>query len=130
MYAIRSYYAGWERGDGRTLFLVGDPMQSIYRFREAEVGLYLHARAHGIGAIALEPLLLSANFRSQEKLVAWCNRLFHGLFPAAEDPVRGAVPFAAAIASREPLPGPAMTASCFAPRDDIAEAGQVSYNFV
>ena len=38
---IRQLTTGWSSGDGHSLFLVGDPMQSIYRFREAEVGLYL-----------------------------------------------------------------------------------------
>ncbi|NJC87509.1 MAG: DNA helicase UvrD [Desulfuromonas sp.] len=117
--------AGWERGDGRTLFLVGDPMQSIYRFREAEVGLYLRARTHGIGDIRLTPLALSANFRSQADLVNWCNQLFPRLFPAAEDPVRGAVPFVAAEATRPSLPAPAVTTACFAPRDDRTEANRV-----
>ncbi|MCM2263932.1 MAG: UvrD-helicase domain-containing protein [Desulfuromonadales bacterium] len=117
--------AGWERGDGRTLFLVGDPMQSIYRFREAEVGLYLRARAHGIGDISLAPLALSANFRSQMGLVDWCNRLFQGLFPVAEDLVRGAVPFVPAEATRPSLTSPAVTATCFTPRDDRAEAARV-----
>ena len=41
---------GWTEGDGRTLLAVGDPMQSIYRFREAEVGLFLNAARAGIGS--------------------------------------------------------------------------------
>ncbi len=58
--------AGWEPGDGRTLFAVGDPMQSIYRFREAEVGLFLKALAtRGSAALRWSRSLLEANFRSR-----------------------------------------------------------------
>ena len=41
----------WSDGDGRTLFLVGDPMQSILRFREAEVGLFLRCWADGTSRV-------------------------------------------------------------------------------
>src|SRR5437588_17731 len=50
---LEALTAAWEEGDGRTLFVVGDPMQSIYRFRDAEVGLFLRARDHGIGNVRL-----------------------------------------------------------------------------
>ncbi len=76
---------GWQPGDGRTLFVVGDPMQSIYRFREAEVGLFLAARRSGIGQVLLESLTLAANFRSRAPLVDWFNEVFQHIFPARED---------------------------------------------
>jgi ATP-dependent helicase/nuclease subunit A len=85
--------SGWEAGDGRTLFVVGDPMQSIYRFREAEVGLFLQAWHHGIGSVPLEPLTLSANFRSQAGIVDWVNTAFARVMPEREDIPGGAVTY-------------------------------------
>ena len=87
--------AGWAGEPGRTLFLVGDPMQSIYRFREAEVALYLRARQRGIGGIGLTPLNLSVNFRSQRPLIDWFNQSFKKVFPLQEDLTTGAVAYAA-----------------------------------
>lgn len=86
--------AGWETDDGRTLFLVGDPMQSIYGFRNANVGIYLQVRESGINDLPLQPLTLSANFRSQANVVDWVNRVFTPAFPATADSSRGAVPYA------------------------------------
>ncbi len=86
--------AGWERGDGRTLFIVGDPMQSIYRFRDAEVGLFLQTREHGIGDIELTSLTLRTNFRSQKKVVDWVNGCFGEIFPRRDDPDLGAISYA------------------------------------
>jgi ATP-dependent helicase/nuclease subunit A len=89
--------AGWEAGDGRTLFVVGDPMQSIYRFRDAQVGLFLHARRSGLPSVKLEPLALATNFRSQAAIVDWVNRVFPSVLPAVEDEAAGAVPYAPSV---------------------------------
>jgi ATP-dependent helicase/nuclease subunit A len=89
---------GWSPDDGRTLFVVGDPMQSIYRFREAEVGLFLRARHSGLGGVSLTPLTLSVNFRSEPGVVAWVNNTFSRLMPGAEDAASGVVPYAKCVA--------------------------------
>jgi ATP-dependent helicase/nuclease subunit A len=86
--------SGWEPGDGRTLFLVGDPMQSIYRFREAEVGRFLQAWHAGVGSVRLETLRLTANFRSQARLVDWVNHCFGRVMPSQDDIHSGAVKYA------------------------------------
>lgn len=98
---LESLTVGWEGGDGRTLFVVGDPMQSIYQFREAEVGLFLRARDHGIGGIRLEPFRLTRNFRSHPALVAWTNDTFTLLFPTHDDIRASAVAFTPSVAGVE-----------------------------
>ncbi|MCY7389910.1 MAG: UvrD-helicase domain-containing protein, partial [Burkholderiales bacterium] len=89
---------GWSEGDGRTLFLVGDPMQSIYRFREAEVSLFSRAWWDGVGGVRLNRLTLSVNFRSCAGVVAWVNNVFDALMPADEDSTTGAVPYSPSVA--------------------------------
>ncbi|HLS81821.1 MAG TPA: UvrD-helicase domain-containing protein [Steroidobacter sp.] len=82
---------GWSPEDGRTLFCVGDPMQSIYRFRQAEVGLFLQLQSEGLRNVALEPLTLHANFRSNRPIVEWVNRVFPRVLSSENDAEEGAV---------------------------------------
>jgi ATP-dependent helicase/nuclease subunit A len=93
--------AGWTADDGRTLFLVGDPMQSIYRFRQAEVGLFLNAWQHGLGTVKLTPLVLQVNFRSADPIVQWINQHMATAFPNYMDIGVGAVPFIPATAQQK-----------------------------
>src|SRR6266853_1538355 len=102
---LESLTAAWQEGDGRTLFLVGDPMQSIYRFRDAEVGLFISAREHGIGNVRLTPLRLTRNFRATPALVEWTNQVFAQVFPAADELRAGAIAFRASAAARVPGAG-------------------------
>lgn len=90
---VKQLTAGWLPNDGRTLFIVGDPMQSIYRFRQAEVGLFLQTQENGLGDISLEPLTLSMNFRSQGGIIDWVNHTFAKVFPTHDDRNEGAVSY-------------------------------------
>ena len=112
---------GWQPGDGRSLFLVGDPMQSIYRFREADVGLFLRAKEQGVGPVALEYLRLSRNFRSRPGVVDWVNRVFAQVMPKSEAPLTGAVSYSPSQAVREPDAAAAVETHALLDREREAE---------
>ena len=88
-----------EGGDG-SLFFVGDPKQSLYRFRRADIGLYLQV-ADWAGRAARETL--SRNWRSSPAIVDWVNAVFDRLVRRADGSQPGYVPLQAA---RRPLDGP------------------------
>ena len=57
------------------LFFVGDPKQSIYRFRRADIAQFMEVRRR----LAEEPLQLTRNFRSVPGVVDWVNAVFGDL---------------------------------------------------
>lgn len=90
---LEKLITGWEPNDGRTLFIVGDPMQSIYRFREAEVGIFIRMWENGINGLHLTPLTLSVNFRSTSAIINWNNGLFEKIFPSINAIASGSVTY-------------------------------------
>lgn len=116
---------GWQADDGRTLFLVGDPMQSIYRFRDAEMSLFIETREHGIGNVRCEPLILASNFRSAPAIVDWVNRAFERVFPAEDEIASGAAKFHPSTAIRETSREQAVTLHTLRGDDVRAELDRV-----
>ena len=82
--ATRSEGADWQNVSMRpgALFVVGDPKQSIYRFRRADIDIYNIVRQRfsdrGVGRV----LPLTLNFRSAPQLCNWANDVFRTRFPA------------------------------------------------
>jgi ATP-dependent exoDNAse (exonuclease V) beta subunit len=95
--------AAWPERAGRTCFLVGDPMQSIYFFREADAELFPRVKEVGLEIPPEDPLLfefvpLAANFRTTPALVNRLNEVFVKIF-AADD--GSGVTFSPALPARE-----------------------------
>ncbi|MDA0821498.1 MAG: UvrD-helicase domain-containing protein [Proteobacteria bacterium] len=114
---------GWNVGDGRSLFLVGDPMQSIYRFRQAEVGLFHGTREAGrLAAVPLQVLQLTTNFRSQAGVIAWINE---SLTKMRDDPACPFLDLPRLIAARPTTDREPVAIRGFIAADTAAESNAV-----
>ncbi len=99
-----------------SLFVVGDPKQSIYRFRRADIATYNRVRER-IEETGGRILRLTTNFRSAGRICGWANEVFSELFPEKPSPEQAAhVP----LAAHRPAGGP--EAGVF--RLDIVADGQ------
>lgn len=74
------------------LFVVGDPKQSIYRFRGAEVDVFLEAREKIINTKG-KHIFLKDNFRSRPEVVHFANHVFHRLMANDKIDYAASTPF-------------------------------------
>ena len=107
------------------MFVVGEVKQSIYGFRDANVGLFLKAREEGFNGVVPEPLELLCNFRSAAGVVDWVNDTFREAFPAEDNVRRGRVSFTPAIAVKSAGREPAVETHAF--RGDGAAAQEAEF---
>jgi len=85
----------------KTFFAVGDPMQSIYRFRKAEVEIFKKIQLQQrLGDLHVSPLQLKTNFRSNQKIIEWLNTNICHLFPATDNIELGSIAFNASIVGK------------------------------
>ena len=82
---LRCLTREWSENDGKSIFLVGDGMQSCYSFRNANVGIFIGLKYNGLPNIDLKSLELKTNFRSTTIIVDWVNRVFKNCFPKHDD---------------------------------------------
>ncbi len=83
------------------LFLVGDPKQSIYRFRRADVGVYRQVTAQ-LARRGVAHVALSTSFRAVQAIQGLVNRAFAPLMGAAENAGGGGRPAARADGAVRP----------------------------
>jgi ATP-dependent exoDNAse (exonuclease V) beta subunit len=84
--------------DDRRLFFVGDPKQSIYRFRRASVELFLEASERFGGD---DPTKLTRNFRSVPGVLSWVNAVFAEIMDGSNE---GQAPYEPLFAERVESP--------------------------
>jgi ATP-dependent exoDNAse (exonuclease V) beta subunit len=91
----------WEKiaTEAGRLFFVGDPKQSIYRFRRADIALYLQARDRFAGSGAV---VLRQNFRTVAPILEWVNHAFSQLMPTEVPGRQPAYQALSAVRSTEP----------------------------
>ena len=123
---LEGLIAGWSTQETKSLFLVGDPMQSIYRFREAEVGLFIKTwQQQRLAQIQLQCLRLNSNFRSHSPVIDWVNTQFTNIFPGEDNVETNAVSYSPSHSTKSDLKESGVEINPILNKEDVSEAREI-----
>jgi len=98
---LKKIVDGWTPEAQKTIFCVGDPMQSIYKFREADVSIFIEAKKQGFNTIPLETIRLKDNWRSSSLIVNEINQVFEKILPKEDSIQAGAMSYKPFISAKK-----------------------------
>jgi len=98
---LKKIVDGWTPEAQKTIFCVGDPMQSIYKFREADVSIFIEAKKNGFNTIPLETIQLRDNYRSSSTIVNEINQIFENILPKEDLIQEGAVSYKPFVSAKK-----------------------------
>ena len=98
---LKKIVDGWTPEAQKTVFCVGDPMQSIYKFREADVSIFIEAKKNGFNTIPLETIRLKDNYRSSSLIVNEINQIFENILPKEDSIQEGAVSYKPFVSAKK-----------------------------
>ena len=99
---LQNLSGDWSADGSYSVFLVGDPMQSIYRFRQCDLRLFTRLwQQQRMGQLPVQARQLRQNFRSHAALLGNINAIFEQIFPKRDDIRNAAVAYSVAIATHE-----------------------------
>ncbi|MBV1921037.1 MAG: hypothetical protein KUG73_10170, partial [Pseudomonadales bacterium] len=83
-------------------------------FRKADIALFHGVWHEGrLADVALTPIALQTNFRSDIKVINWVNNVFGAAFPKQDDGHKGAVSYSPSVAAKSGGGGAGVTAKIF-----------------
>jgi ATP-dependent helicase/nuclease subunit A len=78
----------------KSFFAVGDPMQSIYRFRKSDVGIFVKLQTkEKFEDVEIKTRKLEVNFRSDKKIIDWLNDIYKEAFGEINDRDKGLIEY-------------------------------------
>ncbi|SFV65263.1 ATP-dependent DNA helicase pcrA [hydrothermal vent metagenome] len=122
---LEKLISGWQENENKSLFIVGDPMQSIYGFRQAEVGLFLKIAKEGIANIKPKYLTLNLNFRSTQAIVEANNLFFSKIFPKENNLNLGAISYTKSATTNTKKDNNAVVFHPFNPNEEEKQAHKI-----